>query len=56
VTPEYVDENDPELLRLATGPNESYSTNTKFIHYLHTLEKNSGLPYGIILNLMITES
>lgn len=51
-----IGENDPELLRLATWPNESYSTNTKFVQYLHTLEQNNGLPYGIMLNLMITES
>lgn len=51
-----VDETDPELVRLSTGPNENYAENEKFKQYLHTLEANNNLPYGIMLNLMKAES
>ncbi len=53
---EVVEETDTELMRLSAGPNEHYAENKKFTQYLHTLEGKNNLPYGIILNLMKTES
>ena len=51
-----INETDSELVRLSTWPKENYSTNPKFIQFLHTLEQKNGLAYGVMLNLMITES
>jgi len=53
---ENIDETDDELTRLAAWPNENYTENQKFKQYLHTLEGKNSLPYGIIFNLMKTES
>ncbi|MEI6117965.1 MAG: hypothetical protein WCP92_01585 [bacterium] len=55
---EDIDETDPELVKLTAvpAPNESYSANTTFVKYLHTLEAENGLAYGVMLNLMKQES
>lgn len=53
---ENIDETDPALVELAKWPNKNYSDTTKFVQYLHSLEWKNGLPYGIMLNLMKTES
>jgi len=55
---EDIQETDPELVKLTTvpAPNESYSANTAFVKYLHTLEAKNGLAYGVMLNLMKAES
>jgi len=53
---EDIDETDTELIRLVSWPNESYSSNARFVKYLYTLEWKNNLPYSIMLNLMKQES
>lgn len=54
--PESIDENNPEIKRLANWPDENYSENPEFVRYLHHLEDQNQLPYSIMLNLMKQES
>jgi len=57
---EDIHERDPELVDLVTTASlykERNYTETKiFTHYLHSLERENNLPYGIMMNLMKAES